>query len=144
MVPLETAILTALTSHGPIAAAVAARVSPLGVAPGDVLPYLTYTVTGRTSLPTLADGPADYRKAEFEVGVFAAAYDGAMSLSELVRDRLDHYGGTPAGVELDIWFDDETDVTEAVPEGENVRPFYVREMKFRALYRAAVVPPPTP
>lgn len=132
---LETAIKDALSADAGITDAVADRVRPLGVALDDVRPYLTYQVTSRQPITTLADGPAAYRKAEFEVMVVADTYVGAMDLSHAVRERFADYGGIVANVELDTLFEDETDVEEAPAEGDESPAAYVRRLTFRALYR---------
>ena len=138
---LGTEIRDALLADTSIAYEVGRRIRPLGVSPADARPYLTYQVTGRESLGTLSDGPADYRKAGFEVGVFADTYADVMALSDLVRDRLDRldrldqFGQTVSGVEFaPCEFDSETDVEEAVPEGEE-KPVYLRVQTYRTLYR---------
>ena len=133
---LETAIRDTVLADNAIAAVVGSRLRPLGLSPGEARPYLTYEITDRKSLPTLADGVLEYRTGEFEIGVHADTYAGVMTLSEMVRDRLDQFGGTVAGVELDASFDGESDVAEAVPEGEE-KPIYLRVMTFTCLYRSA-------
>lgn len=135
MAALETGIRDALKTT-PITNVVGTRIRPLGVAPDDVRPYLTYQVTDRKTDGTLSDGAADYRKAEFEVGVWGSTYAAVVALSDLVRDRLDQFGGTVSGIEFaPCEFDGETDVEEATPEGEE-KPVYLRVQTFRTLYKA--------
>jgi hypothetical protein len=131
---LETAIKDSILADAAIVAFVGERVRPLGMAADDDRPYLTYLVTGRTTNDTLASGPADYRKAEFDIGVYADDYADVMDISDLLRDRLDGFGGTVAGVELDVDFDGETDIEEVVPDGEEL-PIYLRMQTYRTLYK---------
>jgi hypothetical protein len=132
---LETGIRDALLAVGGITAKVGTRIRPVAMASDDVRPYLTYQAAGRESLPVLAGPPADYRKADFEVGIFADTYHEVMELSNLVRDRLDQFGDTVSGVEFaPVMFDGETDIEAAVAEGQEL-PVYVRVQTYKVLYR---------
>lgn len=135
MASVETGIRAALVGSTAITELVGTRIRPLGASPADAHPFLTYTVTSRESLPTLADGAADYFKAEFEIGIFADTYAEVMALSDVIRDRLDQFGETVAGVEFaPSMFDGESDVEEAVPEGSE-KPVYVRVQTYRGLFK---------
>jgi hypothetical protein len=135
---LETAIRTAILTAPGVAAIVGDKVRPLVLAPGTARPYVTFHVTGRETMDTLADGPGEYRKAEFEVGILADTYDQMMALSDKIRDRLDGYGvaASSTSVEMDAEYDSETDVEQAIPEGRDV-PVYLRVQTYKALYRSA-------
>lgn len=135
MADLETGIRNALLADTGIAGIVADRVRPLGMAPDDNPPYLTYEITDDQTDHTLADGPCDYVKAEFEIGVFAATYDGVMTLSKLVKKKLDGFGETIDGVEFaPAMYVGQTDIEEDTPEGQE-KPVYLRVQTFKCLYK---------
>jgi hypothetical protein len=134
---LEAGIRTALAGDAGIAAVVGSRVRPLHLAADDARPYVTYTVTERETFPTLSGEPAEHKAAEWEVGIFADDYDTVVTLSDLIRDRLDQLADTVAGVEFaPCEFRGETDVEEATPEGEE-SPIYLRVQTYRALYKVS-------
>lgn len=132
---LETAIREALLDDDDIVDVIADRVRPLGVAPDDVRPFLTYQITGRQNNNTLAHGPSDWRKGEFEIGIYGDTYAQVMDVSNLVREYLDDLSITIADVEMDVLFEDETDVEEAPAEGDESPAAFVRTQTYRTLYR---------
>jgi hypothetical protein len=133
---LETGIRDALLAQAGITNLVGRRIRPLVVGQGDSpRPYLTYQVTGRTTEALLDGTVIDYRKAEWEIGIYADTYGAVMDLSDLVRDRLDQLGETVSGVEFaPAQFDSETDVEQVTPDGQE-KPVYLRVQTYRALYK---------
>lgn len=135
MASLEAAIRTVLLANAGISAAVGGqRVRPLNAAQADSLPYITTNAGRDDSIKTL-EGGCDYKPANFELGIFAATYSACRDLSELVRDLVDMYGQTTAGIEFaPAMLQDESDVEEIIPEGSEV-PVYCRVQTYSVLYK---------
>ena len=135
MAQFETGIRNTLLADVGVAEVIGERIRPLGMNHADEFPYITYQVTDRKSDPSIGGEICEYRKAEFELGIYAADYDMVMDLSELCRDRLDQFGETVSGVEFaPCEYENETDIEQVVPDGEEM-PYYLRVQTFKALYK---------
>lgn len=136
---LENAIRAALAAAAGVVALVKTQIHPAGSVPAEALAaagrMLDYTVTGGQTLHELGNTAADYRPATFEVNAYAPTVAACVSLANAVRTALDGYGGTPAGVELDTLYEDQSDPAPVVAEGGTKPISYVRTLNFRALYR---------
>lgn len=130
----EQCIRDAVLAGDGIPAVVGDRVRPLEAGADDVRPFVTYTVTGTTSIGTIADGPADYENGGFELGIFADTYAEVAGLSRLLKRHLDDLSFTITGFEMDVLYDEQSDIEEAKPEGEE-KAVYLRTMTFRTLHR---------
>lgn len=132
---LEASFNDLIRSDDLIASIVGTKVRPLAVAQGETPPFLTYQIRAEKSFDTLADGPADYRPVDIEIGIYSRDYDEVATLSEMLRTLLDEAGGEHLGIEYaPIMFEEETDVEQVAPEGEET-PTYVRVQTYYALYK---------
>ena len=125
----------ALLAVGGITALVGSRIRPLVAGQADDLPFLVYQVTDRETIDFLDGTLADYRHADFEVGIYAATFADIMDLGQLVRNKLDQYGGTISNVEFaPCRYAGETDIEQTAFDGEE-NPGYCRVQTYRALYK---------
>lgn len=132
---LDASLRTLILADAGIATIVGPKVRPVSVAAGETVPFLTYEIRKGETIDTLSDGPADYKNAQVELGIFGSDYDTTADLSERLQTYLDGTATATAGVEIDVWFSEETEI-EAVAEGED-EPQYVRVQTYDILYKVA-------
>jgi hypothetical protein len=131
---LESSFRNLIRSDAGITAIVGAKVRPLHLAEGEQPPFITTQFRRGETSTTLADGPADYRTAEIELGVYSYDYDQAADVSQRLQTLLDGYGQTFEGIEYaPIMFQDETDIEESATDGE-ADSIFVRVQTYSTLY----------
>ena len=137
---LAAAIKTILRGDLDVAAIVGTKVWPLYAVefdptdPDTQPPFLTYEVRRDGTFDSLSSGPADHRPGEIVIGVYGPDYDRCDDLSGAVSYLLSGYGGTVAGIEIDTDFVTESEIEEAVSEGEETA-VSVRTQTYKCLYR---------
>ncbi|MDB5297659.1 MAG: hypothetical protein JWO31_3642 [Phycisphaerales bacterium] len=141
---LESSLRAYILTVAPVAALVGNKVRPLVMAAKEKPPFVTYEIQKSQSFDTLSDGPADYRLATVELGVYGRDYDQVADLSELLVTHLDGKGTVTTGTEMDLSFDDETETDPVYDEGKSEPSQYVRVQTFTIMYRPAPPPPPPP
>lgn len=135
MATLETGIFNALLNTSGVTNVVGNKIRPLALSKTDDRPCVTYEITERRTEGTLDGQVADYKHAEFELGIFGNQFDDVVNVSEAARDALDNNGQTISGVEFaPCLFDSETDIQEVIPQGEEM-PVYLRVQTYKVLYK---------
>lgn len=100
MASLEESVVDILTGHGGLAALVSDRVGPAPLAQGSSLPAISYL---RVSTLTVHahSGNVGLLRTRLQFDVWAASAASASAVVAQLRDALEHYRGTVAGVRID-------------------------------------------
>lgn len=122
---IEPAIRTILANDPAVSAVVADRVW-LGTRPqGERRPGVVLNRSSGGDQHCL-DGAAGYATGTVQADVLAPTYREAKELAQKVRDALDTYSGTVAGVLIDwLMIEDESDIPAAPLEGKAAPTFGV-------------------
>lgn len=95
----EAAIYSRLTNNAPVSALVSTRVYPRKIPQSPTYPLISYAVQGIEQPTAMGSDPEMVTKT-VQVDCYAATYSGAKDLSDKVRQALQRWRGTAAGVTI--------------------------------------------
>lgn len=93
------ALFALLSADPAVAALVDARIYPLIAPQSAPLPRIVYTGAGGIRWNSI-DGPSGLGQPRVQIDAYAATYGQAHALAKAIRDALDGYRGTAAGVRI--------------------------------------------
>ena len=106
---IEEALFSRLSGHAGLAALVGDRIYPQVLPQGGTFPALTYAKTKGERVQAMGGNPGIAR-VTFRVAAWSDVYSDAKDASAQVRDALERWSGTEAGVTvLDSFLGDELD-----------------------------------
>ena len=115
---VEAAIVARLAATPAVTAIVADRVAAVGLPDKLARPNLVYQTLG-TARVYSNDGPAGLARATLQVSCYADDYKSAKQLAKAVRDALNGFAGTSAGIVVQsCLLDDERDAPQPPSSGQ--------------------------
>ena len=90
----STALYTRLTTYAPLVAVVGLKVFPVTIPQGTAAPYIIYQQIGSDPANTHTSGTGAIGRA-FQFACFAASYEAARALRDLIIEALDTDGVIP-------------------------------------------------
>lgn len=95
---VESALYSYLGGVAAMTALVSTRIYPSQAPQGAALPYIVHHKISERRFPHVA-GPSGMVRARQQIDVFAATFDGAQAISDVLRDRLDGWRNSLMGAE---------------------------------------------
>lgn len=126
-VTIEQAIYTLLSDDVTLSGLVGDRITPVIVPQGSAMPAVVYTEAAGIRESTLS-GPVGLVRSRWQFNCWGESYEDVRAVSDAVRQVLDGYSGSDAGVTIQsIRTLDENDIS-ATPAGKDVARRYGKSL----------------